>query len=140
VGHEASQLSGRELEVAALVVKGRTNREIADALTISARTVQSHIASTMTKLGARSRTELAVRALCGGLVPCPGGRESDTAAANRHFGGLQEAACVRCNAAVDQEGPAAGSGAVAAGVDDTGEAAAADRHGPGPVHPGEGGG
>jgi DNA-binding NarL/FixJ family response regulator len=49
----------REQEVAELVLKGLTNRAIADALRISENTVETHMASIMTRLGIRSRHQLA---------------------------------------------------------------------------------
>ena len=42
------------------VARGRTNAEIADDLCISLSTVKSHLASLMSKLGARNRVELAM--------------------------------------------------------------------------------
>jgi DNA-binding NarL/FixJ family response regulator len=62
-------LTAREIEVVALVVDGLTNPEIGVRLHISSRTVQSHVAAAMRKLGARSRTQLAVMALRSGVVP-----------------------------------------------------------------------
>jgi DNA-binding NarL/FixJ family response regulator len=56
------------------VVGGATNPEIAEALGISARTVQGHIAACMRKTRTRSRTQLAVYALRIGLVD---GQSSD---------------------------------------------------------------
>jgi DNA-binding CsgD family transcriptional regulator len=52
-------LSPSELTVAALVAEGRTNREIASALSLGERTIASHLSSIYAKLGIRSRTELA---------------------------------------------------------------------------------
>ncbi|MEJ7893397.1 MAG: helix-turn-helix transcriptional regulator [Solirubrobacteraceae bacterium] len=52
-------LSPREAEVARLAGMGRKNREIAEALFISTRTVETHVASALRKLGARSREALA---------------------------------------------------------------------------------
>ncbi|HTN87140.1 MAG TPA: response regulator transcription factor [Sorangium sp.] len=49
-----------EEEVLLTVARGRTNAEIADELHISLSTVKSHIASLMTKLGARNRVEIAI--------------------------------------------------------------------------------
>jgi two-component system response regulator DegU len=64
-----SPLSAREIEVVALVIEGLTNREIGEQLWISERTAHSHIAAACRKLGARSRTQLAVFALRQGIVP-----------------------------------------------------------------------
>jgi DNA-binding NarL/FixJ family response regulator len=64
-----SALTDREIQVVHLVVEGWTNPEIALRLTISPRTVQSHVASAMRKLEARSRTQLAVVALRRAVVP-----------------------------------------------------------------------
>lgn len=58
-----TMLSERELEVVRLVIEGLTNRQIAEVLTISHRTVQAHIASALRKTGARGRTELATLAI-----------------------------------------------------------------------------
>jgi DNA-binding CsgD family transcriptional regulator len=52
-------LTPAERSVAELVSKGRTNREVADALFISPSTVQAHLKRIFRKLGVRSRTELA---------------------------------------------------------------------------------
>jgi DNA-binding NarL/FixJ family response regulator len=53
-------LTEREEEVLVTVARGRTNAEIADDLRISLSTVKSHLASLMSKLGARNRVELAM--------------------------------------------------------------------------------
>ncbi|WP_344935631.1 helix-turn-helix transcriptional regulator, partial [Sphaerisporangium flaviroseum] len=55
----SSGLSQREREVARLVALGRTNREIADVLFLSTRTVETHVATVLRKLGVRSRTQVA---------------------------------------------------------------------------------
>jgi non-specific serine/threonine protein kinase len=56
----APTLSNREAQVAELVSAGLTNREIAEQLSISERTVHSHLSHIFTKLGLSSRTQLAV--------------------------------------------------------------------------------
>lgn len=63
-----NELSPRELEVARLLVEGMTNRQIADALTVSAQTIASQVKSAMRKLDVSSRTALAVRVVESGLV------------------------------------------------------------------------
>jgi DNA-binding CsgD family transcriptional regulator len=52
-------LTEREREVAEQVMLGRTNREIADALVVSERTVETHVANIFAKLGFTSRSQLA---------------------------------------------------------------------------------
>jgi DNA-binding CsgD family transcriptional regulator len=67
-GHQnPSTLSSRELEVAALVARGLTNRQIADRLVISERTAQNHVQHILTKLGFMSRSQIA--AWTAGLAP-----------------------------------------------------------------------
>ena len=51
-------LTRRELEVARLAAKGMTDREIADLLVVSVRTVESHLAATYRKLALTSRRDL----------------------------------------------------------------------------------
>jgi len=53
-------LTKSESAVAALVAEGRTNREVASALVVSVKTVESHLAHIFDKLAVRSRTELAI--------------------------------------------------------------------------------
>jgi DNA-binding NarL/FixJ family response regulator len=54
-------LSAREHEVLRLLADGLTDREIATALAISPRTVESHVSSVLRKLGVRNRAEAAQR-------------------------------------------------------------------------------
>ena len=54
---EAEALSGREMEVLKLTAKGISNKEIAEQLFLSQRTVQAHLGSIFNKLGVASRTE-----------------------------------------------------------------------------------
>jgi DNA-binding NarL/FixJ family response regulator len=58
-GEGVETLTGRELEVAHLVVDRRTNAEIAAALFLSEKTVESHLRNIFRKLGVGSRTDLA---------------------------------------------------------------------------------
>jgi DNA-binding CsgD family transcriptional regulator len=51
-------LTRREREIAHLVAEGLTNREIAERLYLSVRTVESHVYQARAKVGARSRNEL----------------------------------------------------------------------------------
>ena len=70
-GRELARIGGRapsrgeltptEERVAALVVEGQTNREVAAALFVTERTVEYHLANIYRKVGVRSRTELARR-------------------------------------------------------------------------------
>lgn len=62
------ELTEREVEVLQLAGRGITNREIADRLSISHRTVQAHLSHTFSKLGVGSRTEAVVYALRKGLL------------------------------------------------------------------------
>ncbi|MGM7678040.1 response regulator transcription factor [Microbacterium sp. A94] len=55
-------LTERELEVAMRVVQGATNREIADELDVSVRTVEVHAGRVFSKLGVRKRVELTLLA------------------------------------------------------------------------------
>ncbi len=54
-------LSAREQEVLRRLAEGMTDREIASALAISPRTVESHVSSVLRKLGVRNRAEAAQR-------------------------------------------------------------------------------
>ncbi|MEU6482481.1 LuxR C-terminal-related transcriptional regulator [Streptomyces sp. NPDC046887] len=53
------RLSPREQEVARLVAQGRANRDIAESLVLSTRTVEHHVARIMRKLSVGSRTDIA---------------------------------------------------------------------------------
>ncbi len=62
------ELSARELEVLALVARGLSNKEIADALSISDKTVRNHVASCLVKLGVADRTGAVTTAIRRGLI------------------------------------------------------------------------
>lgn len=64
----AEPLSAREIEVLRQIAAGYTNRQIAEQLSLSVRTVESHRASIMDKLGLRSRADLAQYASTHGLL------------------------------------------------------------------------
>ena len=61
-------LTTREREVATLIAQGKSTREIAEALVVSERTVESHVANMMFKLGVHSRSQIAVWAVELGLA------------------------------------------------------------------------
>jgi DNA-binding NarL/FixJ family response regulator len=65
-------LTNREREVLQLAAEGHTNAEIAGRLFISPRTVETHRANVMHKLGLRSQTELVRYALRRGIMPIEG--------------------------------------------------------------------
>ncbi len=64
---EFGGLTAREREIAALIARGRSNREIANALFISETTAERHVANILSKLGFNSRTQIAVWAVEKGL-------------------------------------------------------------------------
>ena len=61
-------LSEREMEVLKLAAKGISNKDIADELSLSVRTVQAHLGNIFNKLGVGSRTEAVLHALKKGWV------------------------------------------------------------------------
>lgn len=61
-------LSAREQEVLQLVTRGYTNKNMADALIVSAETIKTHITSILGKLQAKDRTHAAVIGVRRGLV------------------------------------------------------------------------
>jgi DNA-binding CsgD family transcriptional regulator len=65
-------LSPRESEVLQLLATGMTDPEIADALFISVRTVEHHVANLCRKLGVRTRTAATSTAIAAGLVAAGG--------------------------------------------------------------------
>ncbi len=59
VGERVEQLTEREREIALLVAAGRSSKEVADLLVVSARTVDNHLQRVYTKLGISGRRQLA---------------------------------------------------------------------------------
>ncbi len=64
-----NELTDREVDVLRVLARGLSNREIADVLVLSPRTVQHHLASVYGKIGVHSRAGAAVFAIEHGLVP-----------------------------------------------------------------------
>ena len=62
-------LTDRELEVLRHLAAGKSNREIAQAVFLTEGTVKNHVTSILAKLGARDRTQAALRASALGLLP-----------------------------------------------------------------------
>ena len=65
-------LTRREREVAALVARGLTNRQIAAELVVAERTVDTHVANIMSKLGFASRAQVAAWVVEQGLQTVAG--------------------------------------------------------------------
>jgi DNA-binding NarL/FixJ family response regulator len=70
-GKRHAALTPRELEVLQMIVDGRSNKEIASALDLSANTVAVHRANMMDALGLHKTAELVVYAIRNGLVDLP---------------------------------------------------------------------
>jgi NarL family two-component system response regulator LiaR len=62
-------LSPRELEVLTALARGRSNRQIAKALSLGEETVKTHVSNVLAKLGFADRTQAAIFGLQQGLVP-----------------------------------------------------------------------
>ncbi|OZC81646.1 MULTISPECIES: ABC transporter substrate-binding protein [Nocardiaceae] len=84
-------LTAREVDVVTLLAGGLTNQDIADRLWLSPRTVTTHVDRVLAKLGVKSRTAAATKALDEGMtrLPVPGGTD-----------GFEHLALVRASAAV----------------------------------------
>ncbi|MDP9352896.1 MAG: response regulator transcription factor, partial [Chloroflexota bacterium] len=65
---DAAILTRREREIVGLITEGLTNRQIAQQLVLSERTVDTHTANLMRKLGLRSRAQVAAWAAQHGLL------------------------------------------------------------------------
>jgi DNA-binding NarL/FixJ family response regulator len=60
-GRRSNSLTDTETQVAALVARGQTNDEIADAMHITLKSVEWNLAKVLRALNVRSRSELAMR-------------------------------------------------------------------------------
>lgn len=65
---EQDSLTARELQVVKLIAEAHTNRQIADVLSLSEKTVESHRANVLAKLGMRDRVEIVRYAIRRGLI------------------------------------------------------------------------
>jgi len=70
-GERSAALTPRELEVLQMIVDGKSNKEIAAVLELSANTVAVHRANIMNTLGIHKTAELVVYAIRAGLVNVP---------------------------------------------------------------------
>ncbi len=67
----AADFTDREMDVLKLVAAGKSNQQIAQALVIGESTVKTHVSHVLSKLGVKSRTQIAVHAWQSGLIPKP---------------------------------------------------------------------
>lgn len=70
-GERSAALTPRELEVLQMIVDGKSNKEIATTLDLSANTIAVHRANIMNSLGIHKTAELVVYAIRAGLVSVP---------------------------------------------------------------------
>jgi DNA-binding CsgD family transcriptional regulator len=68
VSPRGSELSGREREVLKLTAEGKSNKQMADYLHISVKTVEKHRANAMRKIGAKGVADVTAYAIRTGLV------------------------------------------------------------------------
>lgn len=66
--NQVEQLTEREMDVLRLIAQGKSNKEIADALIISEKTVKTHVSNILSKLHLADRTQAAIYALRQRLV------------------------------------------------------------------------
>jgi DNA-binding CsgD family transcriptional regulator len=69
---ETDRLTRREREVAGLTAEGLSNRQVAEHLTLSERTIESHVQNIMSKLEFHSRAQIAAWAALNGLIGANG--------------------------------------------------------------------
>ena len=71
-GANEYSLTQRENDILALLAEGKSNREIAQSLFLSEKTVKAHLAAIFRKLGVTNRTQAAMMAVQMGVGPTPG--------------------------------------------------------------------
>ncbi len=69
ISNESEDLTDRQREIVQLIVEGRGNKEIAEILHLSVKTIEFHRARIMAKLGVKTAAELTKAALQQGLIP-----------------------------------------------------------------------
>jgi len=69
INNESEELTDRQREILQLIIEGRGNKEIADIIHVSVKTVEFHRARIMVKLGVKTVAELTKVALQQGLIP-----------------------------------------------------------------------
>jgi NarL family two-component system response regulator LiaR len=67
-GDPLEDLTERELEVLVALSQGQSNREVAEQLCVTEKTVKTHVSNVLSKLGVKSRTQAALYAWQTGLV------------------------------------------------------------------------
>jgi two-component system, NarL family, response regulator LiaR len=67
--NDEQSLTEREYSVLALIAQGRSNKQISEELSISEKTVKTHVSNILGKLGLTDRTQAALYAVREGLVP-----------------------------------------------------------------------
>ena len=78
-------LTNREARIVELVASGSSSKEVAQVLSISPSTVETHLESAKIKLGARNRPNLIARAIASGIVGvCRDGSVDQHPSANEH--------------------------------------------------------
>ena len=78
-GHKLKELlSDREMEMLKLLATGMSNKEIAEKLCLSLRTVKAHMSNIFTKMNVASRSEALVEALRKGLLTLENIKQADT--------------------------------------------------------------
>jgi len=77
VKKKAQELSDREIEVLKLVAEGKTNKEIANVLNLSEKTIKNHVRNIFHKLQVYDRTQAAMHGLRKGLIQLEGETRPD---------------------------------------------------------------